>query len=990
MRIREIHIDGFGVFSGYSLTGLGPGVNIIFGVNETGKTTLMKFIRYTLFGYPRTVDDRMAPLEGGVHGGRVVVETAHGVYTIERRSGPNGGPIEIIPGAPVSALLGSANADLFSNVYAFSLDELVGLDSLKASGVEDRIFCIGLGLGGRSINGIAAALSSSAEAFYKPNGRVHKAADLVREIATLTERINEIKGRLPIYRSLAREIADLEKQIAATDCEIDAHRAELKRSEQLLACVPYHLEISSAGRELDQIEEIEGLSFDIGSAYAELVRRREEKALELKSVFEGSGDSPGINRLLDKVGSVSLNEDLLSRSAGVEFLRGNLEAYLQNVDRRAEDLEGAAEIEEQVAGSISEINPDWTVKDLERFAGAVVILDRLEWFRDTFADVEEARLRLEAESDAESRRASVLTVRSLFFTIAAVLAIVSIPLFVNGEYIWGAALLAAAAVIVAGSFYVASALKTTTADERLISLRRRKAQPLRLSYGSYLRSTLKLSPELSPDKAIEVVKEASRLRDRLNEADRARERIAERLDPSIERFESETEAIADSAGVAIGSDHAAAARAVIDAFDNERRRSEERERLRERLEDLEARADVVVGNVAEIEADIAELFSAAGASDGDEFQRKIAGHQRAAELREAVSAARLSVAKTVGDADRVDRVLAELARTEKADIELRVERVSTKIADLEASRGGSKEELGRMRQKMSDIEGETELTELLSELETFRTRLRKGHEEWLANRVALKLLSRVKESYEREKQPAVIRNSGRYFRSITGGAYERVSVSIEDGTVAVFDERHAAKSIGQLSRGTKEQLLLSLRLGFIEEYERESEPLPVIVDDVFVNFDEARAEAAANVFWEFAAGADESASRERLRAEELRSSAAGLSGSSAGSSSSGFSSGTSFRSGGSPSAISSSPSDRPAAGSNGGTGYSGRIADRTGSSTSAGQLAEHGGASASAGRIAEHAGGSEGTARQVLIFTCHPRTREIFGDRNVNLIEVDR
>ncbi|QQS40261.1 MAG: AAA family ATPase [Acidobacteriota bacterium] len=988
MKIREIHIDGFGVFSGYSLTGLGPGVNIIFGVNETGKTTLMKFIRYTLFGYPRTVDERMAPLEGGVHGGRLVVETAYGAYTIERRSGPNGGPFEIIPGAPVSALLGSANADLFGNVYAFSLDELVGLDSLKASGVEDRIFSIGLGLGGRSINGIAAALSSSADAFYKPNGRVHKAADLVREIGALTERINEIKGRLPLYRTLARDIAELEKQISATDCEIDAHRAELKRSEQLLACVPYHLEISGAERELEQTEEIEGLSFDIGSAYAELVRRREEKASELKAVFEGFGETPGINRLLDKAGSVSLNEDLLRRSAGVEFLRGNLEAYLQNVDRREEALAAAAEIEEQVAGSISEINPDWTLKDLERFAGAVVILDRLEWFRDSFADVEETRLRLEAERDAESRGASVLTVRALFFTVAAVLAIVSVPLLLSSEYIWGAALLAAALVIVVGSFYVASGVKRTTADERLVELRRRRVQPLRLSYGAYLRSTLRLSPELSPDKAIEVVKEATRLRDRLNEARRTRERIAERLDPAIGKFESEAEALAEAAGIAIGSDRAAAARAVIEAFDSERRRSEETERQRERLEDLEARADVIVGNVAEIEAEMTELFSAVGASGPEDFQRKISESRRAAELRETIAAARLSVAKTVGDEGRVDRVLAELGRTEKADIELRIERISARIAEFEAARGGSKEELGRMRQKMSDIEAETELTELLSELETFRALLRKGHEEWLANRVALKLLSRVKESYEREKQPAVIRNSGRYFRSITGGAYERVSVSIEDGTVAVFDERHAAKSIGQLSRGTKEQLLLSLRLGFIEEYERESEPLPVIVDDVFVNFDEARAQAAANVFWEFAEGADSAVSdsavsREELRAEELRSSAAGLSsgssagssptGSSAGSSSgssspgsssAGFSSGSSVRSGGSPSAISSAPSDRPAAGSNGG--------------------------SASRGRLAEHSGGSGGPARQVLIFTCHPRTREIFGDRNVNLIEVDR
>ena len=76
-------------------------------------------------------------------------------------------------------------------------------------------------------------------------------------------------------------------------------------------------------------------------------------------------------------------------------------------------------------------------------------------------------------------------------------------------------------------------------------------------------------------------------------------------------------------------------------------------------------------------------------------------------------------------------------------------------------------------------------------------------------------------------------------------------MSLDESDIAIFDSREVSKNIEQLSRGTKEQLLISLRLGFIEEYETKAEPLPVIVDEVLVNFDPDRAKRAAEIFQEF-------------------------------------------------------------------------------------------------------------------------------------------
>ncbi|MCH8070051.1 MAG: AAA family ATPase, partial [Candidatus Marinimicrobia bacterium] len=52
MQIREIHIDGFGIFSNTHITGMIQGINVIYGPNEFGKTTLLEFIRRILFVFP--------------------------------------------------------------------------------------------------------------------------------------------------------------------------------------------------------------------------------------------------------------------------------------------------------------------------------------------------------------------------------------------------------------------------------------------------------------------------------------------------------------------------------------------------------------------------------------------------------------------------------------------------------------------------------------------------------------------------------------------------------------------------------------------------------------------------------------------------------------------------------------------------------------------------------------------------------------------------
>ncbi len=69
----------------------------------------------------------------------------------------------------------------------------------------------------------------------------------------------------------------------------------------------------------------------------------------------------------------------------------------------------------------------------------------------------------------------------------------------------------------------------------------------------------------------------------------------------------------------------------------------------------------------------------------------------------------------------------------------------------------------------------------------------------------------------------------------------------------VDDAEGRSLPVESLSRGTREQLFLSLRLALAACYARRGAPLPLVLDDVLVNFDAERAKAAAAVLGDFAA-----------------------------------------------------------------------------------------------------------------------------------------
>jgi uncharacterized protein YhaN len=124
------------------------------------------------------------------------------------------------------------------------------------------------------------------------------------------------------------------------------------------------------------------------------------------------------------------------------------------------------------------------------------------------------------------------------------------------------------------------------------------------------------------------------------------------------------------------------------------------------------------------------------------------------------------------------------------------------------------------------------------------------------------LLEETRAAVARDHQPPVLREASRWLARLTDGRYPSITTAIDEARLEVHDADGAIWNPERLSRGTREQVFLALRLALIRDLGRHDVSLPIVMDDALVNFDDSRARSAARVLVEFVA--EQAAGRQML------------------------------------------------------------------------------------------------------------------------------
>ncbi|MEO8270252.1 MAG: hypothetical protein ABI557_11065 [Aureliella sp.] len=159
---------------------------------------------------------------------------------------------------------------------------------------------------------------------------------------------------------------------------------------------------------------------------------------------------------------------------------------------------------------------------------------------------------------------------------------------------------------------------------------------------------------------------------------------------------------------------------------------------------------------------------------------------------------------------------------------------------------------GELGQEMKSLAANNRLAESKLELTCIENQLRACAEHWQTLAVTTQLLDNVCEVYETERQPETLREASAFLNQLTDGKYQRIWTPLGKNQLRIDNATGQALPLEVLSRGTREAVFIALRLSLAAAYARRGVTLPLVLDDVLVNFDSVRAESAAKVLRDFA------------------------------------------------------------------------------------------------------------------------------------------
>ncbi|MBX3413888.1 MAG: AAA family ATPase [Pirellulales bacterium] len=151
------------------------------------------------------------------------------------------------------------------------------------------------------------------------------------------------------------------------------------------------------------------------------------------------------------------------------------------------------------------------------------------------------------------------------------------------------------------------------------------------------------------------------------------------------------------------------------------------------------------------------------------------------------------------------------------------------------------EEIGRIRQEVEAAKKKSDVEQLLAQETTLADELREQRQRVGRAIVGDLLAAQVSRQSRERDRPAVFRRARQLFSKITHGRYQ---LELDDGEPPCFRAIDTSNGLGraldELSSGTRLQLLLAVRVAFVESQEQ-GPKLPLLLDETLGNSDERRA-----------------------------------------------------------------------------------------------------------------------------------------------------
>lgn len=852
MKIREIGAKAFGRLENFKSGQLDSDMVVVYGRNEAGKSTVFNLICTLLYGFsPATYDKNpYSPWKGGPISceGRIQVKTGEkevfrsmggsisGSVVMDGKSIPiNNRPLEET---------GNISRDMFLELYALTQDKLSIPNSAIWRKLQDQL------LGGQFASFLNPAgdvideIQSQADSLYRESNRgKSKEKEITRKIKELTESLREAEDNEKLIHKNERSLQEYQMQLSK----------EMERKKQLTAIIEKSQRLLPVMKRLDTIKQIEPEAAE-GEKYLELPKDILQEIKQLKSGIEdlrteASEALDERERLQTRIDAYtdthralcSLKDriDRLSKSySQIESDLSSIRDFEYNLDSKKNELQGR--LKEFAKGGTGDA-------ELVERIDEVLLREGIDRVKNSLSNLKSEENRLEAVKIKEgiSKRPSGMP-----WTAACLIVMGIAGLVIGGSSPLGFAggMLGA---IGAGFLMYYIFIKSSSRGHIELDACNKKYQERKKEYeesvnilssalnGVKAAETRILSGDDSLLLDVHTIKECiSGISILKSQKESAESRVAlKKAEASRiirECSMNETGDVLADIGLLEDSLNEAlrCQRSCIDAKDALKVQDASLKRIDEKLVQSQEALDRLM--------DIVEQ------AEGESLEEKTRWITDRREM-----AIRLKNLKDQLEADYPDltsikeeiRLLKEQNQENTIgydairDASNELEALDKEINNINGEMGnlGRSIEVLQEKRSMDDIKSE------ISALEQEKCVVLRKHDRLILMKNILYAADR---RFRDEHQPDVLKKAGKYLEGITEGRYTRL-FSQEGGEgllVRSYNDAEPIPAANPLSRGTLEQIYLSLRLAVIDHLDEKAERLPLFLDETFVNWDGIRLE----------------------------------------------------------------------------------------------------------------------------------------------------
>jgi len=250
MKITDLELTQYGIYNQGSWQPSSDKLNVVMGENESGKTTMLRFIRDMLFGYERGKWQGRKGNMGFVRSDGSVWR----VYRDEKKHwfvDENGEKYEEeMP----SVWWHGLSRSMYEQIFALGLEDLQGASFLSSDMVRSRFFML---RGGDKLTEAAGRVSGDMEKLLvaSPQGK-RKINQLLGNLRESSEEMETLSGQEKDFSDLQKKQEELRSEVTALEKQLEEDKARDKSLEKRLGAWDYYKQAREIKRQLELSEQV--------------------------------------------------------------------------------------------------------------------------------------------------------------------------------------------------------------------------------------------------------------------------------------------------------------------------------------------------------------------------------------------------------------------------------------------------------------------------------------------------------------------------------------------------------------------------------------------------------------------------------------------------------------------------------------------------------------------------------------------------------------